>query len=135
MIGRNMKKYDEWNVLKKEMFSQNKKLIFKVREVFWIRVGQNVGYETDGKGDDFLRPVLILRKFSKDTFLGIPLTTSNKDDIFHYKFQMLSSNKLSYATLSQVKLFDAKRLHNKLGKISINDFEELKLKLQELIFE
>ncbi|MEA2073258.1 MAG: type II toxin-antitoxin system PemK/MazF family toxin [Campylobacterota bacterium] len=130
-----MKKYDEWNVVKKEMANQDKRLIFKVREIFWLRIGQNVGYETDGKGDSFLRPVLVLRKFSKDTFLGIPLTTSHKDDMFHFRFQMTNSEKISYATLSQVKLFDTKRLHNKLGKISVSDFEALKVELKDLIFE
>ena len=130
-----MNQYDEWNELKKDISNDSTNLIFKSREIFWIQVGQNIGYETNGKGDKFLRPVLILRKFSKDTFLGIPLTTSKKDDIFHYKFQMGNNGKISYATLSQVKLFDAKRLHNKLGKISLDDFEELKTKLKKLIFD
>jgi hypothetical protein len=30
-------------------------------------MGQNIGYETQGKGEEFLRPVLIFRKFSKNT--------------------------------------------------------------------
>ncbi len=129
-----MKKYNEWNEIKKSISNQDKRLIFKVREVFWIKVGQNVGYETDGKGENFLRPVLVLRKFSKDTFLGIPLTTSKKDDMFHYEFILNSNNKVNYANLSQIKLFDAKRVENKLGTISIDDFEKLKGKLKKLIF-
>ena len=130
-----MKKYDEWNEIKKEMLHQEKKKIFKVREIFWLKVGQNVGYETDGKGESFLRPVLILRKFSKDTFLGLPLTTSTKDDMFHYKFTLTSNKKVNYANLSQIKLFDVKRVKNKLGVISKDDFEELKNKLKKLMFE
>jgi hypothetical protein len=86
-----------------------------------LKIGQNIGYETDGKGDGFLRPVLILRKFSRESFLGIPLTTSKKDDMFHYEFLLNSNGKINYATLSQVKLFDAKRLHAKLGTISVKD--------------
>ena len=130
-----MKRYDEWNEVKKEMLDQEKKQSFKVREIFWLKVGHNVGYETDGKGVSFLRPVLILRKFSKDTFLGIPLTTSQKDDMFHYKFILNSNEKVNYANLSQIKLFDVKRVRNKLGLISKDNFEELKSKLKKLIFE
>jgi len=130
-----MNEYDRWNEIKKEIILKKQNLIFKNRDIFWLQVGNNVGFETDGKGKDFLRPVLVLRKFSKDSFLGIPLTTSQKDDIFHYKFILNSNKKVNYATLSQVKLFDAKRLYNKLGKISVNDFELLKIKLKELVFE
>ena len=135
MIGRDMKKYDEWNIVKKDIAIRKKNLIFKVRDIFWLQVGQNIGFETDGKGERFLRPVLVLRKFSKDTFLGLPLTTVKKDDMFHYKFTLLSNSKLNYANLSQIKLFDAKRIHDKLGKISVEDFEKLKIKLEKLIFE
>jgi len=130
-----MKKYDEWNVVKKAIANQDKRLIFKVREVFWLRIGQNIGYETDGKGKDFLRPVLVLRKFSKESFFGIPLTTSTKDDMFHYKFLLNSNGKTNYATLSQMKLFDTRRLHSKLGTMAVEDFCELKIKLKKLIFE
>ena len=129
------KEYDKWNSIKKDISIREKTLVFKVREIFWLKVGQNIGYETDGKGKDFLRPVLVFRKFSKDTFLGIPLTTASKDDMFHYKFKLNSNGKVNYATLSQIKLFDAKRLHTKLGTISIDDFEKLKVKIRKLIFE
>lgn len=130
-----MKKYNDWNEVKKEISIRNSNLIFKKRDIFWLQVGQNVGFETDGKGTRFLRPVLIVRKFSKDTFLGIPLTTVHKDDIFHYQFTITNTGKTNYANLSQLKLFDAKRIHDKLGKISVNDFEKLQNKLKKLIFE
>jgi len=130
-----MKSYDDWNTIKKGLSNKDKNLIFKAREIFWIKVGKNVGFETDGKGKNFLRPVLIIRKFSKDSFLGIPLTTSIKNDMFHYEFTIGSNQKVNYANLSQIKLFDAKRLDHKLGIIDIEDFNKLKDKLKILIFE
>jgi mRNA-degrading endonuclease toxin of MazEF toxin-antitoxin module len=130
-----MKQYDKWNIIKKDISNKEKNLLFKVREIFWVQLGQNIGYETDGKGDKFLRPVLIIRKFSKDSFLGIPLTTSSKNDMFHYKFTISSNQKVNYANLSQVKLFDAKRLDHKLGIIDKIEFQELIYKLKTLIFE
>ena len=127
-----VEKYDSWNKVKKEISVQNNFTTFKIREIYWLKVGQNVGYETQGKGDDFLRPVLIFRKFSRDTFLGIPLTTSIKDDMFHYKFNY-KKGKDSCASLSQIKLFDAKRINQKDGKMNIDSFNDLKEKLKKLM--
>jgi mRNA interferase MazF len=124
--------YDRWNKLKKETHKSELIWTIKVREIYWVKVGQNIGYETNGKGDDFLRPVLIFRKFSKNTFLGIPLTTSIKDDIFHYNFTY-KKGKNSSASLSQIKLFDVKRINQKDGKISSEDFKNLKIKLKNLM--
>jgi len=127
-----IEQFDKWNRLKKEIAITNSYLTFKVREIYWLKVGQNIGYETQGKGEEFLRPVLIFRKFSKDTFLGIPLTTSIKDDMFHYKFNY-KRGKESCASLSQIKLFDAKRINQKDGKMSVENFNELKEKLKKLM--
>jgi len=125
--------YDKWNDEKKRIELQDQKFTFKVREIYWLKIGQNIGYEVYGKGDEFLRPVLILRKFSKDSFLGIPLTSQDKDDMFHFKFIPINKTKNNYAILSQVKLFSSKRIKSKLGKISKEDFINLKNKLKELI--
>ena len=39
-----------------------------------MSIGKNIGYETLGKQELFLRPVLVYKKLSKSTFVGIPLT-------------------------------------------------------------
>lgn len=128
-----MYEYDRWNEIKKEASFQSTQFIFKVREIYWLKVGQNIGYEVYGKGEEFLRPVLILRKFSKESFLGIPLTSAIKDDMFHFKFIPINKSKVNYAMLSQVRLFSSKRIHDKMGKISVEDFGILKEKLKILI--
>lgn len=128
-----MKDYDNWNEIKKETSFQSNFFTFKVREIYWLKVGYNIGYEVYGKGKDYLRPVLVIRKFSKESFLGIPLTSSMKNDMFHYGFYPINKDKKNYAMLSQVKLFSSKRIHDKMGKISVEDFEKLKVKLKELI--
>jgi hypothetical protein len=128
-----MKEFDNWNEIKKEIENKKTIFIFKVREIYWLKVGQNIGYEIYGKGEDFLRPVLIIRKFSKDSFLGISLTSSKKDDMFHFEFTPINKQKINYAMFSQIKLFYAKRIHDKLGKISIEGFEKMKIKLKDLI--
>lgn len=49
-------------------------------------MGQNIGFEQNGKGDNFVRPVIILKKFNKNMFFGIPLSTQIKDGKFYYYF-------------------------------------------------
>lgn len=128
-----MNNYDNWNEIKKIIEKKDSIFTFKVREIYWLNVGQNIGYEVYGKGEEFLRPVLIFRKFSKDSFLGIPLTSQPKNDMFHFNFYPMGKDKINSAILSQIKLFSAKRIHDKMGKMSIDDFSELKNKLRELL--
>ena len=105
---------------------------FSERDVWFIKMGVNVGYEQDGKGEEFLRPVLFLNKFNKMIFLGIPFTKQiKKEASFYYQFEFKGQN--STAILSQVRLYDAKRLKFRYGKVSQHDFRELKAKLTRMI--
>lgn len=123
---------NKWNEIKKGVSSIHEILTFKVREVYCLKLGHNIGYETDGKGEEFLRPVVVFRKFGKNTFLGIPLTSIKKEDMFPFEFFLKQNQKLNYANLSQIRLLDTKRVKSKLGKISVEDFEKMKIKMKEL---
>ena len=125
------KDFDTWNKHKKAVNGTEITLYFYEREVWWATIGVNVGFEQDGKGDRFARPVLILRKFSKNVFLGVPLTTAKRDTKYHYSFSFLDGT--STALLSQVRLFDSKRLLVKMGRISEKKFEEIRKKIRLLI--
>ena len=127
-----IKSYDKWNNIKKNISLKEQYLTFKVREIYWVKLGQNVGFETDGKGEEFLRPVLVFRKFGKNKFLGIPLTTAKKDDMFHFEFTIKQNKKKNYANLSQIKLVDIKRIKSKLGKIDVDDFNSMKIQMKRL---
>ncbi len=124
------KKYDKWNEVKKQTSSIKKKVYFKERDIFYIKIGENIGFEQSGKGDMFLRPVVILKKFNNDFFMGIPLTTTLKEGLYYYQFEF--TNKKSNAILSQMKSFDAKRIKHKIGVINQNDFKQLKEKISDL---
>ncbi|WP_295055869.1 type II toxin-antitoxin system PemK/MazF family toxin [Sulfuricurvum sp.] len=126
------KRFDEWNETKKTIHAKTQLAHFREREIYVSTMGSNVGFEQDGKGEDFVRPVLVLRKFSKHSFIGVPLTSVVKEDIFHCPFSFVEGKK-SYAILSQVRLFDAKRLERKMGMIHEDDFNELKMRLKELM--
>ena len=67
-----MKDFDKWNNIKKSAHNGNIIRSFKDRDIFYVKVGANIGFEQDGKGEEFLRPVLILKKFGQHAFLGIP---------------------------------------------------------------
>ncbi|MFH0845890.1 MAG: type II toxin-antitoxin system PemK/MazF family toxin [Patescibacteria group bacterium] len=94
-------------------------------------MGLNVGYEQDGNGEEYLRPAVVLKKFNKKIFLGIPLTKIKKDLPFYYNFEFKKIN--SSAILSQIRLFDSKRLKFRYGKLSKSDFDKIKEKLIELL--
>jgi len=126
------KKFDEWNDIKKDISIEKVKFGFNQYDIFFMYVGKNIGYEQDGKGNNYLRPVLVYKKFNNRVFLGIPLTSQDKNDRFHYNFEY-KKGKTTNAILSQIRLFDIKRAYYRDGKISKNNFVKLQDKLVKLI--
>ena len=80
-----MKEFDQWNNLKKELHSSAPQQEFYIsnREIWFVHLGMNVGTEQNGKGDNFLRPVLVLKKLG-NVYLVIPMTTKGKDTRFYH---------------------------------------------------
>lgn len=71
------KDFDSWNNLKKNI--NNRDLIYtSEREVWFCSVGLNVGSEQDGKNENYERPVLVIKKVTLNTFIGVPLTSNKK---------------------------------------------------------
>lgn len=127
-----MKKFNEWNEIKKQVDTRSTIIQFKEREVYWASVGENVGFEQNGKGVDFARPVLVIKKFNKSLFFGVPLSTQSKIGSFFFEFELLPNQK-STALLVQAKVYDAKRLAKKIGMIKEDDFKLLKNDLKILL--
>ena len=105
--------------------------MFKEREVWWCSLGVNVGDEQDGKGSSFTRPVLVLKKFNRNVFVGIPLSTQLKENQFYHRihFRGIEQSLL----LSQIRLMDAKRFRDKMGELSPPEIDKIKEKLRKLI--
>jgi hypothetical protein len=74
------KGFDRWNGIKKatDAAHEAERLYFREGEVWWVRLGKNIGYETDGKTREFTRPIIILKKYNQFSFLALPLTTAEK---------------------------------------------------------
>lgn len=126
-----MKDFDEWNKIKKNINNINTAPLFSEREIWWCGIGENIGFEQNGKGRDFLRPILIIRKFNKYIFYGLPITSKKKQNNFH---SLIVSGKIEGSViLSQMRLIDAKRLSHRVSKIDSHDFVEIIKKLKDLI--
>lgn len=130
------KDYKIWTPEKEKLHNgENPRPGFHEREIWYCHLGENVGFEQDGKGDDFLRPVIVLRKFNNEILWAIPLTSALKDSSYYFavSFGEGENMRKSSAILSQIRLIDAKRLAYTIGEVGKEEFEELKKKLKDLI--
>ena len=96
----------------------------KEGEIWWVYLGQNLGSEIYGKGEDFTRPVIILKKYSRYTFLVIPCSTKIKEGSWYSTF--VHKNIKMIAVLFQSRTVDYSRLRNKIGELDTNDFCKIK---------
>jgi mRNA interferase MazF len=80
------KDFDKWNNKKKYLDRKSRDLIFNEGEVWWSYFGVNIGQEAYGKGKDFRRPVVILKKITDHSCIVIPTTTKIKEGPNFFKF-------------------------------------------------
>lgn len=111
-----------WIILKFNIHKSigNRPPFFKEGDVWWCNLGQNIGDEENGKGDNFMRPVIIIRKYNKNLAFVIPTSTVIKDNQYYY--QINYKNNDYSALLSQSKTVDTKRLKGKIAELPVNDF-------------
>ncbi len=128
------KDFAEWFALKAELQEKSSPL-FEERDVWWCSLGVNLGFEIDGKNKPYERPVLVFRKFNRDTFIGIPLTSVAKDDNSPYYMNYIINGKDGSLVLSQIKLMSAKRLNRRMATMSRTDFAEVKRRIIALLIK
>jgi len=122
-----------WIKLKFDIHENEKRPpYFNEREIWWSNFGQNIGDEENGKGVNFMRPVIIIRKFNKNICLVVPTSTALKDNQFYYQIEY--KNQKYSALLSQIRTIDTKRLKSKIARLDSTDFENLKINLLETVF-
>jgi mRNA interferase MazF len=92
--------------------------------LWWYSVGENVGVEVSGKSETFTRPVIILKKFGRLGFLGIPTTTNPRKGCWYVAFIHRGIHET--AMLSQARIFSYKRLDRKMGTLDDVDFKNVK---------
>lgn len=127
------KDYITWTPVKASIHNNgNRPLNYRAREIWVCSIGDNIGFEEDGKGNGFRRPVLILKSYSKTFCHVIPLSTTDKRGKHYHAFDG-HTGKTSVALLSQLRAADTSRLVQKIGYASKDDFEEIKNALRELL--
>lgn len=127
------KDFDGWNNEKKLIHKQNIAPFYHSREIWWCSLGVNIGFERDGTGKNFDRPVIVVKGFNKNVFLGVALTGKEKNGKYYFYLGEIEGYKSS-AVLSQIRLIDTKRLIRKICTLEESLFEKLKSKLQSVLF-
>lgn len=98
----------------------NKPVLANKGEIWWCNLGKNIGFEEDGKGEEFERPVLVLKVFNSEICICVPLTSKEHNDKFHCKVQ-IDSGITSYAILSQIRNLSTRRFRRFVGSVPKND--------------
>ena len=88
------KDFLKWHKRKEKLHIEGARVFFHEREVWWCSLGYNVGFEQDGKGYNFARPIIIFKKFNNEVFWAVPLTRatkkiSKKSERYYYNFSFL----------------------------------------------
>ena len=117
------KDFDKWNEQKKKTNAEHPRL-YTVREIWWCRLGVNIGTEQDGSGEKFLRPAVIMRGFGPEACLIIPLTTSTHEHLLRVPVGLVEGQQ-ARANLSQIRVVDTRRLVEKVGFLENKFFLEL----------
>ena len=126
------KDFDSWNIKKKDVDARETGPFFKESEVWWCSLGVNVGFEQDGNGFDYDRPVVIVRAFSRSVCLVVPLTTSTKENQYHVSVGVIDEKNAS-AIISQIRLVDTRRLINRIAVIDDEIFEIIRKAIRGII--
>lgn len=118
------KDFSKWFSLKQSAHEFESKALFHEREIWWCKLGANIGFEIDGGGEDFERPVVIIKKFNLDTCIVIPLTAKSRTDKYYFPIGSVNERD-AVAVLSQIRLIDRRRLAEKIETLPKTKFKEL----------
>lgn len=121
-----IKRFLEWVGVKQKLDTyEHVPPLVKEGEMWWCVIGENVGVETLGKGENFTRPVIVLKRFGRLAFFGIP-TTTNTGRSGSWYVSFVHKGTREVAMLSQARMFSYKRLFSRMGELSEEDFERTK---------
>ena len=126
------KDFKKWHDRKAHVNDIEKRPFFHEREVWFCYLGVNVGFEQDGSGEDFQRPVVIIRKFNNEICWAVPLSKTDKQGKYYFPFSF-DDNMVSVAIVSQIRLLDTRRLSRRIGEIKKDVFSELISKIKALL--
>lgn len=130
MLEQEINDYNLWNVVKIQIATAKPKNI-QNGHIYWTKIGKNVGCEVFGKNANFIRPVLVIKRFDikSSLFLGIPLSSKIKNNPQSYIFTD-SKGKRQNALLNQMRVFDTRRIVSRCSKINENELQKIRDKIK-----
>ncbi len=122
----------EWIGVKQKLAGRDYEPPFlREGDLWWCGIGENVGIEINGKSHDFTRPVIVVKKFGRFGFLGVPTSTKQRTGSWYVTFSHKGIKET--ALLSQMRVFSYKRLHTKMGELDQTDMRNVKEALARLL--
>jgi len=126
------KDFDRWNEVKKHLDSKAGPMnLVNKGEVWWCSLGVNIGHEQNGKRDLFDRPVIVLKKFSSDGFLIIPITSKIKRGPYYRTF--VHGQLIQCALISQIRFVSNLRLRKWIYKMDVVAFNQIYSAVRDML--
>lgn len=121
-----IKEHDKWNQLKIILDSLPMYIPCRDGEIWSVSFGTNVGIEIDGKGENFERPALIVRRINSEHIWVVPITQSGttKSGI-HVSILNLGLGINSRVIVTQLRTISSKRLVFRIGMLSFKQFKDV----------
>ncbi len=122
-------KFNKWCEVKKKInFWEKQKFYVKQREIWYANIWMNIWYETFWKWNDFIRPILVIKRVWT-MFLVVPMTTKWVENYFKYKLSDTYFWKKSFLLMTQWKFIDYKRFLRKIKVVDKQEFNKIKKRL------
>ena len=123
--------FDFWNLKKQKLDGTKRDLLFKEGEIWWCSIGKNIGEEVYGKGTEFRRPIVILKKLSRNSCVVMPTTTKERTGSWYHHLNINSKDR--WVMLHQIRFISANRLWVRESSLSLEEFKEMKISVAKLL--
>jgi len=102
------KDFDTWNTKKKDIQEDEPNRRYHERDIWFCSLGVNVGFEQDGTGSNFDRPIVVVKGFNANTFFAVALTGRKREGKYYQYLGETGKHRqcsLKYALLILSDLF------------------------------
>ncbi|HEY1041287.1 MAG TPA: type II toxin-antitoxin system PemK/MazF family toxin [Candidatus Paceibacterota bacterium] len=128
-----MKEFKMWSRVKMSINEYNHIRRVHERDIWWCSMGVNVGDELDGKGQEFGRPVLVMKQLSARMVLIVPLTSSQSEHKYRLDVGYVKRER-SKIILSQIRVVDTRRFMERITILDKKTFGAIQKAARELLF-
>jgi mRNA interferase MazF len=119
-----VKEFDKWTVQKKILSGKAGATKYvKSGDVWWCALGVNIAHEQDGKDAEFVRPVLILKRFNQRLVLIVPLTHGTSQQNFAVSFTTRETHVL---LVNQIRALSTNRLLRRAFRLPDRKFDSVR---------